>query len=77
MSHVSTINLVESLGKDFDKPVMEWKQVAEDKMSLNQVAIRKLIGQHRDFIIHLLAQRSNHLQEKKLHYFLHLHHPHH
>ena len=38
MSHASTIDLVESLGEDFDMTVKEWKQVAESKMTIKQVA---------------------------------------
>jgi len=32
MSHFSTINLVDNLGKGFDMTVKEWKELAEKKM---------------------------------------------
>ena len=40
MSHFSTINLVDSFGEDFDKRVMEWKEVAGKKMMMIEVKLR-------------------------------------
>ncbi len=34
LSHTATINLVDSLGENFDTVVLEWKKVAEEKLDL-------------------------------------------
>ena len=37
MSYVSTINLVDSLGEDFDSVLKEWKKLTENKMEEMEV----------------------------------------
>ncbi len=56
MSHSYTVNLVESLGGDFDVTVREWKQVAENKMTMKQVtniAYCHYIQYHNDNYLHI------------------------